>query len=1059
MIKEYKKVLVIGSGPIIIGQAAEFDYSGSQCLQVLREKNIKSVLVNSNPATIMTDKTMADSVYMEPITEEFVQKIILKERPDALLSSFGGQTALNLTKTLAESGFLDRHGVNVLGSNLETIRTAEDRFLFREKMIEMGIPVADGKIVNNLDEGKLAFEEFGLPLIVRPAYTLGGAGGGLAYTLEEFEAILSNGLMLSSIGQCLVERSIAGYKEIEYEVIRDSKDNKVIICNMENFDPVGIHTGDSIVVAPSQTLSDEDYQNLRDVSLNVVSALGIEGACNVQLALDPYSKHCYIIEVNPRVSRSSALASKATGYPIAKIATHIALGHTLDEVMNPITGKTYACFEPSIDYIVTKFPRWPFDKFKTANRKLGSQMKSTGEVMSLGRSFEESLLKAVRSLELDFDHLQDKRLTGLSLDELLEVIRCCDDRRIFAIAEFFRKGGTRNQVFDETKIDTFFLYKIEKIIALEEKVKESELDNSSLLYELKRNGFTNSFIARLKDLKEVDVQALLDKYSISPVVKLVDSCAAEFPALTPYFYQTYEEFDEWEPEKEKKIAILGSGPIRIGQGIEFDYSCVHALLACRESGYKTVMINNNPETCSTDFSFSDRLYFEPLFKEDVINILKREKPDGVIVQFGGQTAINLTEDIANAGFEIIGTSPASISQAEDREQFEALMNKLDIRRPKGLTLGDRSELESVKDKIDFPVMVRPSFVLGGLDMEIIHDLEELKSYLDNSDFKINPSAPLLIDQYIKGVEIEVDGICDGEAVLIPGIMEHIERAGVHSGDSIAVYPPVNLFDEVKEKVIDITTKLAKALNVKGIFNIQFMYKKGDVYVIEVNPRASRTVPFLSKMTGISMANVATKLMLGNSLKDLGYEGGLYKTPDFYAVKVPVFSFDKLQDVEPALGPEMKSTGEVLGKDKSLTLAIYKGLLSLGLKLPEMGTLLMTISDRYKEEALPLAKGYTRLGFRLLATQGTAKFLNANGITDVEVVKKIEDGTYNLSHYLKDGRIDLIINSLSKGKKSNTDGFHLRRAAFERKIPCFTSLETAKAYLDVLEYRYIGVSAT
>ncbi len=1047
--KKYKKVMVIGSGPIIIGQAAEFDYSGSQCLQVLRELGIESVLVNSNPATIMTDETMADKVYLEPITEKFVQDIIIKEKPDAILSSFGGQTALNMSKTLAESGFLAKHNVDVLGSNLETIKTAEDRFLFREKMISMNIPVPEGQIVSSLEEGKKVLKEYGLPLIIRPAYTMGGSGGGLVKSEEEFLETLTKGLHLSSITQCLVEKSIAGYKEIEYEVIRDKNDNTVIICNMENIDPVGIHTGDSIVVAPSQTLSDDDYQNLRDISLNVVRALKIEGACNVQLALDPHSKHCIIIEVNPRVSRSSALASKATGYPIAKISTFIALGQNLDEVLNPITGKTYASFEPSIDYVVSKFPRWPFDKFTTANKNLGSQMKSTGEVMALGRTLEESILKAVRSLELKYDHLEDSSMKDLSQDELLDIILKQDDSRIFAIAEFLRNQGEIEEIYQKTMIDKFFLNKIKKIIRIEQRLASEEL-SKDLLYFSKYLGFTNSAISRFSKKSEIEVESLLDEFSISPVVKLVDSCAAEFPALTPYYYQTYEEYDEWEEEKDKKIAIIGSGPIRIGQGIEFDYSCVHSLIACRELGYKTIMINNNPETCSTDFSMSDRLYFEPLYKEDVLNILKREKPEGVIVQFGGQTAINLTKDISDAGFKILGTSPEDIARAEDREQFEKVLDDLEINRPAALTLSDVKEIDDILDQIIFPVMLRPSFVLGGQFMEIAHDETDLREYL-KQEIIINKERPLLIDQYIEGLEIEVDGLCDGSEVCIPGIMEHIERAGVHSGDSMAVYPSVKLFDEIKEKIVSMTEQLAKALNIKGIFNIQFMHKKGKVYVIEVNPRASRTVPFLSKMTKVHMAQVATQLMLGKSLNDLGLKPGVCPTPDFYAVKVPIFSFDKLSGVEPGLGPEMKSTGEVMGKAKDLPMALYKGLLSLGIDLPKRKNILITLSDRYKQEGASLVKRFHDLGFTLLSTPGTAEYIKNNLGLEMKIVHKIGKADYNLHHYVLDGEIDVIINTLSKGKKSNTDGHLLRRTAFERRIPCFTSLDTAKSYLDVLEY--------
>lgn len=1042
-----KKVLVIGSGPIVIGQAAEFDYAGTQACEAIKEEGLEVVLVNSNPATIMTDTDTADKVYIEPLDADFLTRVIRKEKPDALLAGLGGQTGLNLAVELARKGVLAREGVELLGTGIQGIEKAEDRDLFRQLMHELKEPTPPSEIVKNVEEAVMFAKEIGYPIIVRPAYTMGGTGGGIAFTEEEFREIVESGLSNSPITQCLVEKSIAGFKEIEYEVMRDANDNCITVCNMENIDPVGIHTGDSIVVAPSQTLSDREYQMLRSASLRIIRALKIEGGCNVQIALDPNSFQYYIIEVNPRVSRSSALASKATGYPIAKLATKIALGYSLDELKNPVTEKTYASFEPSIDYVVSKIPRWPFDKFVSANRRLGTQMKATGEVMSIGRNFQESILKGIRSLEIKVEHLELSSLSDKNQDELFELLLKQDDERIFVVAELIRKGGNTREIFDYTKIDPFFLEGIKDIIDMEEKIKRTEL-TEDLLFQVKRMGICDAKIASLKNVALEEIVALREKYSIYPVYKMVDTCAGEFEAFSPYYYSTYEEEDEVKETKKEKILVLGSGPIRIGQGIEFDYATVHAVRAIQELGYEAIVVNNNPETVSTDFSTSDRLYFEPLYIEDVLNIVRREKPKGVIVQFGGQTAINLADPLAKAGVEILGMSLEDIHRAEDRKEFEQLLRSLNIAQPLGKTVTSKDEALAVTEELGFPVLVRPSFVLGGRAMQIVYSQEELENYIDTA-VDVNPQHPVLIDRYMVGKELEVDAMCDGEEILIPGIMEHIERAGVHSGDSIAVYPTQNISSGIKKQIVEISTSLCKALNVKGLLNIQFVLKKGELYVIEVNPRSSRTVPFLSKVTTVPMAKIATQFILGKKIRDFGLEPGYYPEDEHISVKVPVFSFAKLHQVDVGLGPEMKSTGEVMGRDRSFSKALYKGLSASGMKIPTHGSLVVTIADKDKDESLGVIRGFYDIGFKILATAGTAKFLEDHDI-HVTTLQKLEEGSPNILDVIKSGEADYIFNTLTKGKAPTRDGFQIRRVAVERGIVCLTSIDTAEALLRVIE---------
>jgi carbamoyl-phosphate synthase large subunit len=1044
---EIRKILVIGSGPIVIGQAAEFDYAGTQACQALKEEDYEVILVNSNPATIMTDPNMADKVYIEPITLEFVTQVIRQEKPDGVLATLGGQTGLNMAVQLAEAGVLEENNVRLLGTNLEAIKKAEDRELFRSLMNELNEPVPPSAIVHTLDEALHFVEEIGYPVIIRPAYTLGGTGGGIAKNEEMLREIVTSGLKYSPVTQCLVEKSIAGFKEVEYEVMRDANDTCIVVCNMENIDPVGVHTGDSIVVAPSQTLSDREYQMLRSSSLRIIRALKIEGGCNVQFALDPDSFQYYLIEVNPRVSRSSALASKATGYPIAKMAAKIAVGYRLDELINPVTQKTYASFEPSLDYVVSKIPRWPFDKFQSANRQLGTQMKATGEVMAIGRNFEESMLKAVRSLETGVYHLELEELEALDEAALKEKCSEADDERLFAVAEALRRGYSTQELWSWTKIDLFFLQKFADMVALENELKEAPF-NSELIEEAKQKGFTDRKIASLWSTDEEEVRQFRKQLQLVPVYKMVDTCAAEFESSTPYYYSTYEEENEVAQSDKPKVIVLGSGPIRIGQGIEFDYATVHAVWAIKEAGYEAIIINNNPETVSTDFSTSDKLYFEPLYVEDVLHVIEQEQPMGVIVQFGGQTAINLTEALEREGITVLGTDVAHIDAAEDREKFEKLLNQLDIAQPPGKTVTSVEQAVDTAASLGFPVLVRPSYVLGGRAMEIVYNQEELLGYMAHA-VKINPQHPVLIDRYLLGKEVEVDAICDGQDVLIPGIMEHIERAGVHSGDSIAVYPPQTLSDEIKQRIIEITTKLAKGLEIKGLLNIQFVLHQEQVYVLEVNPRASRTVPFLSKITGIPMANIATKVILGKTIKQLGYEGGYYPEDGLVSVKVPVFSFAKLRLVDITLGPEMKSTGEVMGRDVNLEKALYKGLLGAGMNIPTHGTLLVTVADKDKEEALELVRRFFAIGFNIIATDGTAGFLESKGI-NVSRVNKISEQKPDLLDVIRKGEVSFIINTLTKGKQPARDGFRIRREAVENGVVVFTSLDTARAMLTVLE---------
>jgi len=1044
---DINSILVIGSGPIVIGQAAEFDYAGTQACMALKEEGYRVVLVNSNPATIMTDTEIADAVYIEPLTVEFVSRIIRKERPDALVATLGGQTGLNLAVELAKSGVLKECEVEILGTKLSAINQAEDRELFRSLMNELNEPVPDSEIIHEIEEANAFVEKIGFPVIVRPAFTLGGTGGGICHNHEELEEIVTSGLKNSPVDQCLLEKSIAGYKEIEYEVMRDAADNAIVVCNMENIDPVGVHTGDSIVVAPSQTLSDREYQLLRNVSLKIIRALGIEGGCNVQLALDPESFNYYIIEVNPRVSRSSALASKATGYPIAKLAAKIAVGLTLDEMLNPVTGNTYACFEPALDYIVTKIPRWPFDKFESGNRSLGTQMKATGEVMAIGRTFEESLLKAIRSLEAGVHHFELNGADDIDDELLKKRIQKAGDERLFYIAESLKRGTSIETIHQWSKIDLFFLKKMAGLIDLEAKLAAGPFD-SELLKEAKQKGFSDKKIAELWNRTENEIYGLRKDLGIMPVYKMVDTCASEFESETPYYYGTFEEENESVVTEKSSVIVLGSGPIRIGQGIEFDYATVHSVKAIKEAGYEAIIINNNPETVSTDFSISDKLYFEPLTIEDVMHIIDLENPIGVVVQFGGQTAINLAAELVEHGVNILGTRLEDLDRAENRDKFEHALEQLAIPQPLGKTALSVEEAVLIAEEIGYPVLVRPSYVLGGRAMEIVYERCELLHYMENA-VKINPEHPVLIDRYLTGKEIEVDAICDGEHVLIPGIMEHIERAGVHSGDSIAVYPPQSLSEDVKQTLAQYTEKLAKGLNIIGLLNIQYVLSGNQVYVLEVNPRSSRTVPFLSKITNIPMARIATKAILGISIVKQGYQPGLVPEKCGVYVKVPVFSFAKLKSVDITLGPEMKSTGEVMGKDITLEKALYKGLIASGMNIHRFGTVLFTVADKDKEEALKLAERFAANGYRLMATSGTADVLESAGLK-VKIVGKIGAEGPTLLDVIHHGEVQFIVNTLTKGKQPERDGFRIRREAVENGVPCLTSLDTADAILRVIE---------
>ncbi len=1042
-----KKVMVIGSGPIIIGQAAEFDYAGTQACRSLREEGLSVVLVNSNPATIMTDANMADRVYIEPLTVDSLRNIIAKERPDGLLPTLGGQVGLNLAVKLAEAGILEEFKVRLLGTPLTAIQKAEDRNLFKQTMQEIGEPIPESAIVSKLDEAYEFADRVGYPLIIRPAFTMGGSGGGFANNRTELEEVTTRGLTLSPITQVLLEQSIAGYKEIEYEVMRDANNACITVCNMENFDPVGIHTGDSIVVAPSQTLADREYQMLRAAALKIIRALGIEGGCNVQFALDPHSFQYYVIEVNPRVSRSSALASKATGYPIAKVAAKIAVGLHLDEIKNAVTGKTYASFEPALDYVVTKIPRWPFDKFNLADRTLNTQMKATGEVMAIDRSLEAGLLKAVRSLEIGQYGLSLPGIEDINNQELEAAIVAADDRRLFLLAECLRRGYTIEDLNRRTKVDPFFLKKLLHIVTMEQRLQAEGYQNSAVLTAAKQLGFSDREIARLTKVTEETVRQFRYEHNLRPVYKMVDTCAAEFEAATPYFYSCYDQENEAIPTAKRKIAVIGSGPIRIGQGIEFDYCSVHSVWALKQAGIEAIIINNNPETVSTDFDTGDRLYFEPLTVEDVLHILELEQPEGVIVQFGGQTAINLAAKLEKAGIKILGTSVDSIDLAEDRKRFDKLLVELGIPKPEGRTVVSSEEALQVAEAIGFPVLVRPSYVLGGRAMEIVYNLDELRDYL-NRAVKASPEHPVLVDRYVSGRECEVDAICDGANVLIPGIMEHLERAGVHSGDSIAIYPSQHLSMEEQEKILNYTMKFAKALKVVGLINIQFVMTDEEVYCIEVNPRSSRTVPFMSKITGIPMVQVATKAVLGQSLHEQGYAGGLWPEAKLIAVKAPVFSFQKLTQVDISLGPEMKSTGEVMGVDPTYPGALYKAFIAAGFNLPRGGTILATLSDRDKAEALPLLQKLSERGFRIMATMGTAAYLRVRGVPVIKL-NKIDEDSPNLMDAIKNGEVQLLVNTITRGKEPERDGFKIRRASVEHNIPCLTSLDTVTAFLQVL----------
>lgn len=1043
-----KKVMVIGSGPIVIGQAAEFDYAGTQACRALMEEGVEVVLVNSNPATIMTDADIASRVYIEPLTTEVIEEIIKKEKPQGLLATLGGQVGLNLAMALAKEGILERENVKLLGTSLEAIEKAEDREIFKATMSSINEPVPESAIVDSIDAALAFAESIGYPVIVRPGYTLGGTGGGVAADPKQLEEIAAKGLKYSMNRQLLIERSVAGWKEIEFEVMRDSLDNCITICSMENIDPVGIHTGDSIVVAPTQTLSDQDYQMLRSGALKIIRALGIEGGCNIQYALDPFSSQYYVIEVNPRVSRSSALASKATGYPIAKVAAKIALGFTLDEIENSVTGCTSACFEPAIDYVVVKIPRWPFDKFTTATRNLGSQMKATGEVMALGRNFSSALLKAIRSLEMDFTGLLLDEFTKLTWQELLEKIQQADDERMFAVAESLRRGVTIEQLHLITGIDLFFLDNFKTIVDLEKNlISKKEWKNEDWLL-AKKMGFGDHQLAFFLDRGEEEIRVERKNRGIEACYRMVDTCAGEFAATTPYYYSSYGEENEYQETEKKKVAVLGSGPIRIGQGIEFDYCSVHSSWAIKDAGMEALVINNNPETVSTDPDTSDRLYFEPLTLENVLNIIEMEKPSGVVVQFGGQTAINLAKPLAERGVKILGTSVEDIDRAEDREKFDILLEELNIPRPKGSIAHSQHEARQIAKDLGFPVLVRPSYVLGGRAMEIVHTEEDLTNYLAEA-VRISPAHPVLVDRYLMGKEVEVDAICDGERVLIPGIMEHLERAGVHSGDSVAIYPPQTLSDTIIDKLSEYTKSIALKLQVKGLLNIQFVIQNDQVYILEVNPRASRTVPFLSKITGIPMVSLATRIMLGEKLGDMGYEGGIWPANPLIAIKMPVFSFNKLTGVEPTLGPEMKSTGEVMGLSTEFVPALHKAFVGAGYEIPKDGNILATIADKDKEEALPVLKELSDLGFTIWATQGTAKFLQDNKVPVCEIAK-LNQGKPNVVDMIRSGSLGFVINTLTKGKQIQRDGFQIRRAAVEFNIPCLTSLDTANGLLKVIK---------
>ena len=1043
-----KKVLVIGSGPIVIGQAAEFDYAGTQACRSLKEEGMEVVLLNSNPATIMTDKDIADRVYIEPLTVEVVEQLIQKEKPDSVLPTLGGQAGLNLAMELEEKGFLKENNVRLIGTTAQTIKKAEDRQEFKDTMEKIGEPVAASLVVHDVQAGIDFTNKIGYPVVLRPAYTLGGSGGGIAYNEEELIEILSNGLRLSRVGEVLVERCIAGWKEIEYEVMRDSVGNCSTVCNMENIDPVGVHTGDSIVVAPSQTLGDKEYQMLRTSALNIITELGITGGCNVQYALNPDSFEYCVIEVNPRVSRSSALASKATGYPIAKVAAKIALGYTLDEIPNAITGKTYASFEPMLDYCVVKIPRLPFDKFISAKRTLTTQMKATGEVMSICNNFEGALMKAIRSLEQHVDSLMSYDFSHLSKDELIEELHIVDDMRIWRIAEAIRQGISYDEIHEITKIDVWFIDKLAILVEMEQALQAKELDED-LLREAKRLEFPDYLVAKLAGKTEEEVKALRKQYDITAAYKMVDTCAAEFAATTPYYYSVYGgENEAVETNDRKKVLVLGSGPIRIGQGIEFDFCSVHCTWAFKKEGYETIIINNNPETVSTDFDIADKLYFEPLTPEDVENIVNIEHPDGAVVQFGGQTAIKLTEALLKMGVPILGTSAENVDAAEDRELFDEILEQCEIPRPKGHTVFTAEEAKKAANELGYPVLVRPSYVLGGQGMQIAISDEDVDEFIGIIN-RIAQEHPILVDKYLQGKEIEVDAVCDGTDILIPGIMEHIERAGVHSGDSISVYPAQSISQHAKDTIVEYTKRLARSLHVIGMINIQFIVCGEDVYVIEVNPRSSRTVPYISKVTGIPIVPLATKVILGHTIRELGYEPGLQREADYIAIKMPVFSFEKIRGADIALGPEMKSTGECLGIAKTFNEALYKAFLGAGINLPKYKNMIITVKDEDKEDIVPIAQRFQALGYKIYATRNTAKALNENGVNAIRT-NKIEQPSPNLMDLILGHKIDLVIDTPSQGVEHSKDGFVIRRNAIETGVNVLTSLDTATALVTSLE---------
>ena len=1045
---DIKKVLVIGSGPIVIGQAAEFDYAGTQACRSLKEEGIEVVLLNSNPATIMTDKDIADRVYIEPLTVEVVEQLILKEKPDSVLPTLGGQAGLNLAMELEEAGFLRENNVRLIGTTSQTIKKAEDRLEFKQTMEKIGEPIAASRVVENVEDGIEFTKIIGYPVVLRPAYTLGGSGGGIAHNYEELVEILENGLRLSRVGQVLVERCIAGWKEIEYEVMRDSAGNCITVCNMENIDPVGVHTGDSIVVAPSQTLGDKEYQMLRTSALNIISELNITGGCNVQYALNPESFEYCVIEVNPRVSRSSALASKATGYPIAKVAAKIALGYTLDEIKNAITGKTYASFEPMLDYCVVKIPRLPFDKFISAKRTLTTQMKATGEVTSICDNFEGALMKAIRSLEQHVDCLMSYDFTHLDDEELTGQLAVVDDRRIWVIAEALRRGFSYDKIHEITKIDKWFIDKLCILTEMETALKTQPL-TEELLKEAKRIEFPDNVIARLTGKTEEEIKDMRYANGITAAYKMVDTCAAEFAAETPYYYSVFgSENEAIETNDRKKVLVLGSGPIRIGQGIEFDFCSVHCTWAFAKEGYETIIINNNPETVSTDFDIADKLYFEPLTPEDVESIVNLEKPDGAVVQFGGQTAIKLTEALMKMGVPILGTSAENVDAAEDRELFDEILEKCGIPRPSGHTVFTAEEAKKAANELGYPVLVRPSYVLGGQGMQIAINDEDVDEFIGIIN-RIAQEHPILVDKYLVGKEIEVDAVCDGEDILIPGIMEHIERAGIHSGDSISVYPAQSLDDHVKATIVDYTRKLAQSLHVIGLINIQFIVCGEDVYVIEVNPRSSRTVPYISKVTGIPIVPLATRVILGKKLKELGYPTGLAPEADYIAIKMPVFSFEKIRGADISLGPEMKSTGECLGIAKTFNEALYKAFIGAGIKLPKHKNMIMTLKDADKEEGIEIARRFEKIGYRIYATRGTAKVLQEAGVNAIRT-NKIEQESPNLLDLILGHKIDLVIDTPSQGVEHSRDGFLIRRTAIETGVNVLTAMDTARALVTSLE---------